>query len=57
MAVRHQGEEIVTWIHKKEEISAIIQKGQEVHSAANLITADGYVLVSADGFTLNSIEI
>lgn len=56
MAVRHQGEEIVTWIHKKEEISAIIQKGQEVHSAGNFVTADGFVIQTADGYIFNVKE-
>ena len=54
MAFRHQGKEIVTWIHKGKEIVNIVQNKQEMHSAANLITADGFVLVSSDGFTLNA---
>ena len=56
MAFRHQGKEIVSWIHRGKELSSIIQKGKEMHSAANLITIDRYVLVSADGFTLNAKE-
>lgn len=54
MAFRHQGKEIITWIYKGKEVSGIIHKGHEMHSAANLITADGFVLVSTDGFTLNA---
>jgi hypothetical protein len=57
MAFRYQGKEIVTWIYKGKEVSSIVLKGHEMHSAANLITADGFVLVSADGFTLNAQEI
>ena len=57
MAFKYQGKEISTWIYRGKEISSIIQDRQEIHSAANLITADGFVLVSLDGFTLNSTEI
>lgn len=54
MAIHHKGKEIVSWIHKREELSSIVQNKQELHSAANLITADGYTLLSADGFVINA---
>lgn len=57
MAFKHKGKEIVTWIHKGNELSSIVHNKHEMHSAANLITADGFVLVSTDGFTLNAKAI
>lgn len=56
MAIWHKGEEVSKWVHKGEEINTIIQHGQELHSAGNFITADGFVIETADGYIFNVQE-
>lgn len=56
MAFKHQGKEIGAWMHRGKELTAMMQKGREIHSSGNMVTADGYILQSADGFVLNAKE-
>ena len=43
-------------MHKSKEVDTIIYKGIELHTTGNLVTKDGYILVSADGYILNAKE-
>jgi hypothetical protein len=54
MAFKHQGKEIGVWMHRGKELTAMVQNGREIHSSGNMVTADGYILLSADGFVLNA---
>lgn len=56
MAFKHQGKEIGAWMHRGKELTAMMQKGREIHSSCNMVSADGFVLVSADGYILNAKE-
>ena len=43
-------------MYKGKELTSIFQKGKEIHSASNFMTADGDIIRTADGMIFNAKE-
>lgn len=54
MAIKFKGKEPDSFFYKGKEVVSIFLKGKEIHSAGNFVTADGYVILTSDGYVFNA---